>query len=648
MKKYFSQAMTLLGVVEEVHPEDNYFSIRLRSDDLLGIYVSITTNFTVLTNLDGADRDRVPIPKDYNDSKISDRIRKYLQKGNALFVEGVYQEHEDHSQFEARKITLMHFNAGKYVFEEKHWWLTQISLMADEWLQDLFGDQRGYKETDFTALYRTNLSISGGPTDNNMQIMSTLSRFIYGLCSAYLLTGTERYLDAARAGVHFQRTSFRNLSHDDRYVFWSYGRKKLVNGAITIVPSQNPDDYNSIAIYEQIYALAGLAQFFRVTGDLTVLEDINRTVRVFDNFFLDEKSVDQTYPGMGGYFSHLDPATLRPDTLKDEKLNLRKNWNSIGDHIPAYLVNLLLALEPIPHKANDDIRNLVTRCKALLDRTVNLIVEKFSDPESIYVNERFHMDWTPDHDWKWQQNRGIIGHNLKIVWNLTRVACYYDTVNRQHDAKQLIALAEKIANAMKISGLDLVRGGCFDAVERKPKNRQPIEFAWYNTKDFWQQEQAILAYQILYGYTGKTEYCDLAHDCLAFWNQFFLDRHHRGIFFRTTENGMPVFEGTNEQKAGYSIAGYHAFELNYLAHIYMRTYFRNSSDETFCLYFKPVKQGGLESLNVLPDFTPPNRLSVEEVTIGGRKMKRLDDSGSQVILRQEDQGQKVIVRFSVR
>ncbi len=644
MKQFFSQSMTLLGQIEEIRTEKHSFSIRLRSNDSVLIYASPNTYFTVMTNLDGVDRDRLPTPKEYNDT-LSDRINKYIHTGNTVFVEGIYQEHEGCSRFEARKITCMHSKSSGFVFEETHWWLTQIKYLADEWLQDLFGNQRNYQESDFSAMYRTNLNFLGGCTENKIQVMATLSRFIYGLSSAYLLTGTERYLEAAKAGVHFQRTTFRNVSHNGTHIFWSYGRKELSNGSVIIVPSQNSDDFGSIALYEQIYALAGLTQYFRITGDLEVLEDINRTIRAFDDFFLDEKSVNDEFPGLGGYFSHIDPATMRPDTLKDEKLNLRKNWNSIGDHIPAYLVNLLLALEPIPHGAGDEIRDLVTRSRALLDRTVNYIVEKFPDTESVYVNERFRADWTPDHDWKWQQNRGIVGHNLKIAWNLTRVACYYDSIDRKNDAKRLVALAEKIASAMKTAGLDLIRGGCFDAVERQPKNGQPIQFSWYNTKDFWQQEQAILAYLILYEYTGKAEYRDLARDCLAFWNQFFLDKDNRGVFFRTTENGMPVVEGSNGQKAGYAIAGYHAFELNYLAHVYMRTYSKSSADDGFCFYFRPEAHSGLGSLNVLPDFTPPNRLVVDEVTIGGKLQKKAGDSGVQIVVGQENRGQEVIVKF---
>ena len=37
------------------------------------------------------------------------------------------------------------------------------------------------------------------------------------------------------------------------------------------------------------------------------------------------------------------------------------------------------------------------------------------------MNERFHEDWTQDHSYKWQHNRAVVGHNLKIAWNLMRI-----------------------------------------------------------------------------------------------------------------------------------------------------------------------------------------------------------------------------------
>jgi len=69
---------------------------------------------------------------------------------------------------------------------------------------------------------------------------------------------------------------------------------------------------------------------------------------------------------------------------------------------------------------------------------------------------------------------------------------------------------------MAVAGIDQVRGGCFDAVERRPRDGLPIEFAWSNTKDFWQQEQAILAYLIVHGFSGDPTHLQLAREMMAF------------------------------------------------------------------------------------------------------------------------------------
>jgi hypothetical protein len=127
---------------------------------------------------------------------------------------------------------------------------------------------------------------------------------------------------------------------------------------------------------------------------------------------------------------------MRPELNKNPNNNLRKNWNSVGDHIPAYLVNLLLALDPLPIGGRDELKELQEIARDLLERVTVLILDKFPDanPDIPYVNERFYADWTPDHSYEWQQNRAIVGHNFKISWNLTRVANYYTTLERRDAA----------------------------------------------------------------------------------------------------------------------------------------------------------------------------------------------------------------------
>jgi mannose/cellobiose epimerase-like protein (N-acyl-D-glucosamine 2-epimerase family) len=647
----------MTGTVRSLDLVLGAFEIQCRSGDRTLVFVSSQTNFEVVRNLDGANLDRYPNPNGYQDDNGAKKVEKYIHENRLVVVQGILQEHEGKTRFEARLVHLVQAESGLYLSEQTHWWLTQTSRLADQWLDSLFDDRRTYQLDDFVQLYRTNLSISGLPTDDNIQECAVLSRLIYGLSAAYLLTGQDRYRLAARAGVQFQRDAFRSISHDGRHCFWAFGRRRRRYGTELIVPSQFADDLNSIPLYEQIYALAGLTQYYRISLDWEVLEDIRRTICAFNAYYLDEQS------GNGGYFSHIDYATMRPDRNQVMENNNKKNWNSVGDHIPAYLVNLLLALDPLPAGSRrKDVDELQIMCREMLDRTTILILEKFPDRNSKipYVNERFREDWTPDHTYRWQQNRAVIGHNFKIAWNLTRVASYYDCLalrgekglTRETDpramSKRCIDMANRLCQNMTELGIDQIRGGCFDAVEREPKNGMPVEFSWLNTKDFWQQEQAILAYLILYGYTSDPNYLTMARETTAFWNVFFLDRENRGIYFRVTENGLPVVTAGYGGRGGHSDAsGYHVFELNYLAHIYTRSYVSGASgtDSTFSMFFKPDLESQMQSINVLPDFIPPGRVEIVRIIINGVPRKNFAKDNFQVELNQSELGSSIVVEF---
>jgi hypothetical protein len=249
------------------------------------------------------------------------------------------------------------------------------------------------------------------------------------------------------------------------------------------------------------------------------------------------------------------------------------------------------------------------------------------------VNERFHDDWTPDHSYRWQKNTAVVGHDLKIAWNLTRCAHFFQmrAKKRQDSGKtqeaaadqervnKCLGVARRLADRMAEVGLDQIRGGIFDNVERQPNSGMPTQFAWNATKDFWQQEQGILAYLILHGATlNDQKDLELARESSAFWNLFFLDRERQGYFFRVTENGRPVIEDGYGVKGNHAI-GYHAFELSYLAHIYTRTFVAagSGSDNSFCMYFNVMESPDQTSINVLPDFMPPGKLEVCKVFANG-------------------------------
>ena len=273
----FTHQVTLTGRVAELAGNAPAFMMRCRSGETFVVHVSDQTWFRPLFNLDKLNQDRYGTPEGHQGS-VADQVRKYVAPGCLVCIQGVLLENDGQRRVDARRVHALYAQQGSAVrerlghlaFEGGRWWLDQITALADTWLDGLFGQRDQY---DFTQ-YRTRLGITFRPEESDLQEMATLSRLIYGLSSAYLLTGGQRYLDAARAGVSYQREHFRFSSHDGRHVFWAFGKR----GAQRVVPSQNPDDLNTIPLYEQIYALAGLTQYYRITNDWETLDDIQRYV----------------------------------------------------------------------------------------------------------------------------------------------------------------------------------------------------------------------------------------------------------------------------------------------------------------------------------------------------------------------------------
>ena len=133
----------------------------------------------------------------------------------------------------------------------------------------------------------------------------------------------------------------------------------------------------------------------------------------------------------------------------------------------------------------------------MLEYTFDTIAKYFPNyEESPFVQEKFFEDWSPDRTHMWQQNRGVVGHNLKIAWNLMRM--YSLKPKPEYEA-----LARKIAEVMPAVGGDQQRGGWYDVMERALEPGEECHrFAFHDRKAWWQQEQGILAYLILHGVLG--------------------------------------------------------------------------------------------------------------------------------------------------
>lgn len=544
-------------------------------------------------------------------SDCTSQMRDMLAPGRYLYAYGIFFNEGGKWNFEAKHLVFSGKTEGEFVFEKQDWWIHQIENLSRFYINAQFGDG----PIDYRN-YRTQLNLTGERTGDYRQECDTISRLVYGFASAYNITGDESALEAAEAGVRYLREHFRCVDKSDKTAYWYHAIDVKGAKERKVFASENGEDYDAIPAYEQIYALAGPTQTFRVNGDPAIGSDIQMTINMFQKYYLDRKN--------GGYWSHIDPITFdgRAESLVHNRA--RKNWNSIGDHAPAYLINAVLAT------GNPEWLKMLEYC-------ADTITRYFPDYEnSPFVNEKFHEDWTHDQTWGWQQNRSVVGHNLKIAWNLMRIQSLIPK-------KEYVELAEKIAALMPKHGGDQQRGGWYDVVNRTlAKGEDFHRFAWHDRKAWWQQEQGILAYLILAGTRGKPEYLKLARESSAFYNAWFLDHDSGAIYFNVMANGMPYLLGTERNKGSHSMSGYHSFELAFLGSVYSNLLV---TKQPMDFYFKPTA-GAARTLNVAPDMLPQGSIRIESVWIDDKEYTDFDADKLMVNLPPSSDRLRVKVRIT--
>jgi mannose/cellobiose epimerase-like protein (N-acyl-D-glucosamine 2-epimerase family) len=542
-------------------------------------------------------------------------LSKLLIPGQMIFAYGTFFP-EDKVKFEINYLVFAGDAADKFRYaDEKGWWINQIDQIAASYCKWQFNAPTD--DIDYNN-YRTLISLTGGKKDSDyLQETDTISRMVYGMACAYMLTGKDLYLDAAEKGTEYLREKMKFTDTDTGLIYWYHGLKVGTGGEEQkLLVSEFGDDYDCIPAYEQIYALAGPVQTYRITGDPRILSDAEKTVDLFDECFKDQEK--------GGYYSHIHAVTLSAHEESLGRNKAKKNWNSVGDHAPAYLINLWLATGE-------------ERYKKMLEDTFDTITGHFQDyDESPFVQEKFFDDWSKDQTWGWQQNRAVVGHNLKIAWNLMR---FYSEMGKE----EYLEMAQKIAKLMPEVGYDSQRFGWYDVVDRVlGENEKYHRYAWHDRKAWWQQEQGILAYLILQGHMPSEEnYKKYADESAAFYNAFFLDHNDGGVYFNVLANGIPFLVGTERFKGSHSMSAYHSTELCFLSTVYIDLMIKKRPLD---LFFKPMPGGFKDNiLRVEPDILPKGSLKITACEIDGNPYDNFDAEALTVKLPQSEHRLKVKV-----
>ena len=600
----FTFSDTLAGYITEFNRTEKSFGIKTSDGREYKAYLTRVAYGRITYNLE----------EPYNDA--TGRFAELLTPGQHVFAYGTFYPKEDGHKFEVQSLVFPGDAPGVYRHEEQDWWINQVRSIAASFLYWQFNYPQD--EIDYRN-YRTYLRVTGVKKreDDFLQETDTISRLVFGFATAYLMTGEDRFLEGAEKGTEYLRDHMRFYDPDENLIYWYHGIKVTGNREQKLLTSEFSDEYDSIPAYEQIYALAGPIQTYRVTGDPRILKDAEMTIDLFEKFFKDKEGV--------GYFSNIEPIALDPRAESLGRNRARKNWNSVGDHAPAYLINLWLATGE-------------QKYAEMLEYTFDTIAKYFPDFEnSPFVQEKFHEDWSKDQAWGNQQNSAVVGHNLKIAWNLMRM-------NSLTPKQEYVTLAEKIGDLMPEVGCDQQRGGWYDMVERvKQEGEDFHRYVWHDRKAWWQQEQGILAYMILHGINKQPEYLKQAREGTAFYNAFFLDHDDGGVYFNVLGNGVPYLVGNERFKGSHSMSGYHSMELCYLAAVYTNLLI---TKQPMDFYFKPLPGAFKDNiLRVSPDILPPGSIKIGSCWINEEPYTNFDADALTVKLPETKEQVKVKVQI---
>lgn len=325
--------------------------------------------------------------------------------------------------------------------------------------------------------FQTNYDRKGRRTAVTEKSMLSQARCVFAFSHAARL-GFEwdECLDAITQGIDFLFLHFRDRQHDG--YFW-----------ITEEDGHVKD--NSKTIYGHSFLIYAFAEHALSTGDL---RSANEACRLFD--LLMAKAADIQY---GGFFEHFT-ADWRLQAVRQGGLH-----KSLDSHM--HLMEAFTTLYELTG---------APRHRQALEQITELIFSRMIDPQTGCGVAMFEPDWTPINnvqlDTLWGADRfddegkppeiTSYGHNIELAWlYLHNVATRRAAGDKTCDCDRALERVMPIFEHTHKHGVDWERGGLFVEGHRRDGVTE-------NTKEFWQQGEAMVGFLDAYTLTADEKYLD--------------------------------------------------------------------------------------------------------------------------------------------
>lgn len=398
-----------------------------------------------------------------------------------------------------------------------------------------------------------------------------ISRQVFGFSCAFLLSGDEKYLEAARQGVDY----LLDYAWDREYGGWFN----------TLTQTGKPmDETKAVAI--QLYTNVGLALYYFVTGDDRALSHVLQSIRIRKKSACDKE--------FGGYFQALN----RDLSVKD----FSKGKHSHYGYTSSLLINLAM----------------FTRDPEILNFTEELMqisMERMTDSEYGWL---LGYPAAFDREWKYipatSDGREIISAGAQLTGVLASLRLY-ELTGKEIYREYGLSLGKQIIRFAWDSEL----GGWHNNIERTLPHALvgPRKVSW------WIQCYGNLLQLHLYNITGDKQHLVHFEKMAAFWNKYFIDSKFGGIFPTVSHDGSPL----EVNKAVPWKTSYHEMEHGFLNYLYLKLYL-NHQPVKFHFLLKDTKADSKHFVSPVED---PS-VHIKKVKINGKPWKAFNPQERYVIL----------------
>ncbi|GGB13122.1 AGE family epimerase/isomerase [Puia dinghuensis] len=326
------------------------------------------------------------------------------------------------------------------------------------------------------------------------------SRILWSFSAAWRYTGQWIYRPVATRAYDYLIAHF--LDRESGGAFWS------LDAAGRPLNTRKQ-------IYGQAFALYGLSEYYRATGDQAVLGE---AIRLYQT--IEERSFDQVYNGYFEAFSR-DWQPLEDLRLSEKDANEQKTTNTHLHVLEAYTT--LYAVWP-----DTGLRGKIRQLLAVFTNHI-------LDPATGHLGLFFSADWQP------MSQLISYGHDIEAAWLLHEAAL---VIEDEEWIRITAGLCLKLAD-VTLEGLDEEDGGLWHEKEEDGLVRE---------KHWWPQAEAMVGFLRAWTISGESRWWEKSKTVWSFVKHYIRESNGKEWYWGVRADHTPM---PGHEKAGFWKCPYH-------------------------------------------------------------------------------------------